>query len=108
MGKLLRFSGEKYNCHPTVGDARIYRLCLVIGHHYDPDEMEYTSVYHCHRCGYWGDYDTGFPCWVRETCYRLKYRLWTRWTTPLRWWLKCPGCGGRFGRCDPNYDHIPF
>lgn len=89
---------------PSVESPRLYRLCLVIGHRYDPAEMEYTDHYHCTRCGYLGHYDTGFVCWLRET----RWRLYWRWRG-LRRWITCIDCGCHFGRHDySENDHLPF
>ncbi len=76
-------------------------ICRLIGHNIDPCDCYATE---CFRCGLTFDWDKpprndlGF--WLDH--------LWLiEWATlrPIRWWLKCPTCGGRFGR---HVGNCPF
>lgn len=94
---------------PPVERPVLYRLCLVIGHVYDPAAMEYTDHYNCLRCGRTSWYDNGLICWLREFFWRWRQRLWRTPKHRVRTWLKCPDCKCRFGRHDYTIDdHCPF
>lgn len=96
---------------PQSGDQRkrgYMNLCKFLGHAWNPDGAEFYSVFHCERCGYEGN---GDEQGVRE---RIAVRLyWWRynfglWAKSWREWWKCSDCGGRFGRHDDAFDHLPF
>ena len=86
-------------------------LCNLIGHRYDATAAWYYWRYYCQRCGaeepdpaadqpwhmrWLGRWRWGLECWWRDA----RERFWM-------WW-KCPDCGWRFGRHDPDDEHLPF
>jgi hypothetical protein len=86
----------------------IVNWCKIIGHRWDPEAWDrgYPDV--CVRCGFCPMYDG-------ELHESRHIRLWRHilWKLELlrpkvRDWLRCPSCGWRFGRHDPNDSHIPF
>lgn len=84
------------------GDPR----CRIFGHAYDPTGAEFYSVYRCDCCGHNGcEYS-----WLEW----IKWKIWifNRWRS-MEWlgiteWWRCTECGGRFGRHDHSFDHLPF
>jgi len=81
-------------------------LCRIWGHRYDPVGAEYYSVYHCVRCGH-EDYQRGLREWIEGKIWRLGDWLKRERMGWSEWW-KCTECGGRFGKHDDKFDHLPF
>lgn len=81
--------------------------CNIVGHRYDP-EADAFGVTQCLRCGasdYYGpEIDLNQP-WHIRAIEGLRW-LWfpglRRRLRRLGEWLKCPDCGGRFGRHDAD------
>jgi len=79
-------------------------LCKIFGHKCDPIHAEYYGYFHCERCGEELESDIH---WIEVATW--KSRIWLRdRTRPLLEWLKCKDCGWRFGRHDPDNEHLPF
>lgn len=79
-------------------------LCKVFGHKCDQIHAEYYGFFHCDRCGKEFEDD---PCLIERI--KRKTSIWfDERTRPLRRWFRCSECGWRFGRHNPENDHLPF
>lgn len=88
-----------------LGDYHL--RCRIFGHAYDPIGAEFYSVYRCERCGQSDGYQCGPREWIRVKIWLFKDWLRGERRGWSEWW-KCTECGGRFGRHDDRFDHIPF
>jgi DNA-directed RNA polymerase subunit RPC12/RpoP len=77
-------------------------LCRVLGHKLDRNALCYGGIYACRRCGV-----------------TTPERLPAQWEIPTMLWrrlktwaadnlARCPDCGWRFLRHDPEAEHDPF
>jgi rubredoxin len=81
--------------------------CRIWGHDLDEEAAYYYAVYSCRRCGNVYDDDKGLREWIKLGWWLAARWIADRWWSWQLWW-RCTECGGRFGRHDDSYDHIPF
>lgn len=84
-------------------------ICFLLGHKYNPDWAMYYEHFWCERCGFDNPENPSRLDQIRWRLlqlYREQLEYWSR----KRWreWWKCPDCGWRCGRHNPNTDHVPF
>lgn len=79
-------------------------LYKYLGHVRDPIAEEHGYSL-CRDCGdYLGEHDR-----IRwERLHALKWEILYHLPRFRAWRMPCPDCGKRFGRHDPNVDHMPF
>jgi hypothetical protein len=58
---------------------------------------------HCQRCGE----EVSYSDLVGDTRHN-RFKVWASWSLWKKWIpRKCPDCG-RYFKCDPSIDHLPF
>jgi hypothetical protein len=83
--------------------------CRLIGHK-SGEYVRWVNCwpYVCERCGA-SEMDEDFrESWHVDAWRRFLYRAWCEYHKLLAWLGPCPECGRRFGRHDPENEHIPF
>jgi DNA-directed RNA polymerase subunit RPC12/RpoP len=87
-------------------------LCNLIGHRYDDLGRWFYYVDRCHRCGAEEPDPASLQPWHMRWLGRwwcgLKLRVHDEWQKKTAWWHRCSDCGYRFGRHDPDQEHLPF
>lgn len=89
---------EKRKSILTAGSCWLQRVVRRIWCYWNGHDLNMT--WNCAKCERDIEYDEAMQLCVRE-----KIQGWIK--RKKQWW-KCDDCGWRFGRHDPNEDHIPF